>query len=120
MRVKLGIKLTFIVIQVGVDVDEVDIFEPLLKARFQRDQAADGLGVDQQFVLRGVGHVGQIEAGDEVGAIEVVAGRDLFERTGDVAEVEVAAGLAAEDQTRRPPGPRRRRKSRWPPSDSRG
>ena len=98
MRVKLGVKLAVIVIQVGVDVDEVDIFEPLLGARFQCDQAADGLGVNQQFVLRGVGHVGQIEAGDEVGAVEVVAGRDLLERTGDIAEVEVAAGLAAEDQ----------------------
>ena len=46
LRVKLGIKLAFMVIQVGIDVDEVNLFEPLLGARFQRDEAPDGLGVD--------------------------------------------------------------------------
>jgi hypothetical protein len=49
--------------------------------------------------LRGVGHVGQVEAGDEVAAVEVVAGRDLLEDAGDILEVEVGPGLAAEDQT---------------------
>ena len=40
MRVQLGVKLPFIVIQVGVDVDEVEVFEPLLSGRFQLDQTA--------------------------------------------------------------------------------
>jgi hypothetical protein len=32
LRVDLGVELTLIVIQVGVDVDEVDVFEPFLGA----------------------------------------------------------------------------------------
>jgi len=60
-----GVALAFILIQVGVDVDEVNIFEPLLGARFQLNEAADGLGVHQELVLRGIGHVGEVEAGDE-------------------------------------------------------
>jgi hypothetical protein len=99
LGIKLGVAFAFILIQVGVDVDEVDVFEPLLGGGFQRDQAADGLGVDQQFVLWGIGHVGQIQAGDEVGAVEMVAGRDLLEGTGDIAEVEIGLGVAAKTQS---------------------
>ena len=44
MRVKLGVKLALIVIQVGIDVDEVKVFEPPLGVRFQLDEAAHGLG----------------------------------------------------------------------------
>jgi len=60
-----GVALAFILIQVGVAVDEVNVFEPLLGIRFQLHQAADGLGVHQELVLRGIGNVGQVEAGDE-------------------------------------------------------
>ena len=69
MGVALGVKLAFIVIQVGIDVDEVDIFEPLLGARFQRDQAAEGLGLDGGE--EGDGLVRVVE--DEVFEVVVVA-----------------------------------------------
>ena len=47
VRVALGVKLTFMVIQVGVDADEVKVCEPFLRGRFQFDQAAPRLGRDQ-------------------------------------------------------------------------
>ena len=80
------------VIQVGIDVDEVKVFEPLLGGRRQFDQATHGLGIDQPLVLRGIGHVGQSEPGDQVGAVQMVAGRDLRHPRGRVADADEADG----------------------------
>lgn len=57
--------------------------------QFEFEQAAHGAGVDVDDGLSRVGHVGQVEGGDEVVAVEMGRRRDVGEDAGEVVEAQV-------------------------------
>jgi dCTP deaminase len=99
--IPLTVELLFILVQGGVDVDEVGIFQTFLGMGLQLDQTAHGMRVDREFLLRRVGHARQREPCHQVATVEVLARGDREQRAGEVMEIQVGGALAAQAQARR-------------------
>ncbi|WPL19387.1 hypothetical protein Thiowin_04505 [Thiorhodovibrio winogradskyi] len=52
--------------------------------------------LDLDAVFGRIGHVGQVQSGNEVGAVEVIARGGLEERAGEIAKLQIPLMIAAQ------------------------
>ena len=90
-----------IVREAGVDVDEFEVFCPLVPVRLERQQATDRGRVDLDLALIGTAHVRQVDSGYQVVAFLPALPGYLLEFACQAIERQVGLALGTQGKHRR-------------------